>query len=95
MTDETAKAIFSANVKRLLHERGRSINWLVTTLDEFPGRIYPAVNGVTIPGIGLSSRIADALQVSLDVLCNGPNNFADNQTTKPRRRISRNLEKSA
>lgn len=68
ITDDQTKAAFSANVLRELQARGKNIHWLMNVTGEFSNRIYPAVNGKTMPGAGLVARVAAALDVPVDDL---------------------------
>ena len=85
MDDQKAKAVFSANVKRLLHARGKNTHWLMLETKELPNRIYPAVKGAALPTLGLVSRIAKALGVKVDELLD----------EKRAKEFSKILEKSA
>ena len=68
MTDEQALAALSGNLVRLLAKQGHSVYWLMKKLAMSPGAIYPIVRGEKLPSIGTASRIAAALNVSLDDL---------------------------
>lgn len=68
MTDEQAKHRIAENIKRLLKLRGMSQAKLAAAADETPMRISYYVNEVNMPGVGVLSRIATALEVTIDEL---------------------------
>jgi len=88
MTDQQANANFSANVNRLLREQNRSKYWLVQETGDAINRIYPAVNGTQRPSPGMLTRIAAALNVTVDELL-------DFSLETESRKTSRILEKIA
>jgi len=68
LSDEEVKAAFSFNVRRILEEKGHTIYWLKKEIGVGEGTIYPIVNGKVVPSIAISSRIAEALGVTVDEL---------------------------
>jgi transcriptional regulator with XRE-family HTH domain len=68
ITDKQAVASVAENVRRILDERGLSVNWLVVQLKASPGTIYPIVRGEALPSIGTTARIAEVLGVLVDDL---------------------------
>lgn len=68
ITDDQAKALVSANITRLLAARGWKQRDLAEATGENDMTISRIVRGSNVPGVGLISRIADALNVSVDEL---------------------------
>lgn len=65
---ETAKANISANVRRLLDERGMSVYQLAKKTGEPPNTVYRIARGDNEPGTVLLCRIAEALECTMDDL---------------------------
>ena len=70
MTDEEVKVALSTNLKRLLESRGWSGNRLAHECGEAQPTISRILNGKHVPHLGTITRIADALQTSVDYLLN-------------------------
>ena len=68
ITDDEALLCVSHNLQRLLGERGLSQSELARLTQETPMRISYYCRGLVMPGIGVSARIAEALDVSTDEL---------------------------
>ena len=95
MTDPKVNARFARNLAKVLAERGLNVRWLMVALDENANRIYPACRGETNLSLELATRIAKALDVSLDELVELRQVVTPRKVAKPRTRLSRILEKSA
>lgn len=70
MTDEQALKHIAANVVRLRADRSQY--WLAKAVGTYPANIARIENAENMPGAGLLSRIADALNVSIQDLLNPP-----------------------
>jgi len=68
LTYEQAKTAVSKNLTRSLEEQGKTPYWLMKELEVSAGTIYPIVRGEKQPLIGFASRIAEALNISIDDL---------------------------
>ena len=68
INDDAAKRILSANLSRLLDERGMSQQQLADATGENKMTISRIVRGIHVPGLGLASRIAEALGIHIDDL---------------------------
>ncbi|MHC4698496.1 MAG: helix-turn-helix domain-containing protein [Planctomycetota bacterium] len=68
MTDEQAKQILAANIRRLLEERKISGRQLAKLTGDNPVTINRLLRGDHVPGIGLVTRIAASLRTSVDYL---------------------------
>lgn len=72
ITSEELKSHVSANVSRLLAERGMSVYRLAKLTGEPQNTVYRIVRGENEPGSVLLARIAEALGVAVDVLLATP-----------------------
>jgi len=70
VTDEQVKTALAANLKALLISRGWSGNRLAHECGEPQPTISRILNGQHVPKLGTITRIADALQTSVDYLLN-------------------------
>lgn len=70
MTDEQVKIVLAANLKELLASRGWSGNRLAHECGEPQPTISRILNGQHVPKLGTITRIADALETSVDYLLN-------------------------
>lgn len=68
LVDKRAREAFSANVKRCLKSRDKSVNWLHEQTGINLNRLYPAVAGDTNVSAGVVVSVAHALEVSIDTL---------------------------
>jgi len=72
LTDQQIKSHMAANLRRMLDSRG----WSQSELHRRSGvnnmTISEVIRGETVPGIGVASRIADALDVTIDKLISAP-----------------------
>lgn len=68
MTDEKVKTVFAKNMSKLMADMGISQAELSRKTGESEARLSSYRNGQKIPGIGVATRIADALGTSLDIL---------------------------
>ena len=92
MTDKEAAMCISENIRRILESQGRNAHSLVLALECSPGTIYPIVRGEANPSVGMASRIADELGVSVDELLKEPPDF---RGQKRRKKTLRKIQKSA
>jgi hypothetical protein len=70
LTDEQAQKNIAANVKRL---RGsRSLGWLARAVESYPINISRIEDATSMPGGGMLSRLAEALEVTVDDLLAAP-----------------------
>lgn len=68
VTDKDAKDAVSRNVKARLAEKGWSQAQLARATGENEMTISFVCRGIHVPGVGLLSRIADALECTVDSL---------------------------
>jgi transcriptional regulator with XRE-family HTH domain len=68
LTDNEAKSAISANVKRLLGERGMSQAELARATEESTARLSQMIHGQKLPSAAFLARIAEALAVAADDL---------------------------
>lgn len=80
LTDDDAKSLISANVKRLLDERDMSQAELARATGESTARISQMIHGQKLPSAAFLARIAEALEVAADELLSPP------EKKPPRRR---------
>lgn len=66
MRDDEALQNISRNVVRLRGQRSQY--WLAKLCDTYPANIARIENGESMPGGGLLSRLAEALETSVDYL---------------------------
>ena len=86
VTDFEACEHVSSNVLRLLDEQGHSVYWLMKELGMSPGALYPIVRGENVPTLGTTSRIADALGVTVDDLLELPRKREEKRSLKKSRK---------
>ncbi len=72
VTDDQARRIIAANVRRLRGDRSRY--WLAKAVGGGTIQITRLERGENMPGAGLLTRLADALDVTVDVLLSEPKN---------------------
>jgi transcriptional regulator with XRE-family HTH domain len=72
LTTKEAKANISANIRRIITARGMSVLDLAKLTEEPQNSVYRVVRGENEPGAVLLSRIAEALDVSVDRLLSFP-----------------------
>ncbi len=70
VSDEEALKHISANVVRLRADRSQY--WLAKEVGTYPANIARIENGESMPGVGLLSRLADALGVGIQDLIDSP-----------------------
>lgn len=70
--DDDAKRNLSANITRLLKDRGWNQKELSERTEQTNATISRTVNGLNVPGAVVLSRIAEALDVSIDRLLAPP-----------------------
>jgi transcriptional regulator with XRE-family HTH domain len=68
VNDEDAKRIIADNVQRLLEKRGWSGRQLAEATGDTPMRINDLIRARHTPGIGVVTRVAAALDTSVDYL---------------------------
>jgi transcriptional regulator with XRE-family HTH domain len=66
LTDEQRKAVVSANLKRLVADRGMSQRQLAELTGYGVMTINDAINGKKMPGGGLIANLAEALKTTAD-----------------------------
>ena len=71
-TDIEVKSNVSANLQRLLRDRGLTRTALAQMTGDPLMTISSTVSGKYVPNVALLSRIADALDVSIDRLISAP-----------------------
>lgn len=72
MDDNTTKKVLAANLSRILQEREWSQQDLVEKCSGDKMAISRVMRGTNMPGLGLVTRIAAALEVSVDELLENP-----------------------
>lgn len=72
MQDKEAVRRISRNLTRILRERGMSQRALARATNEPVMNVSRLVRGLNEPGVGILTRIADVLQVTLDDLLSLP-----------------------
>lgn len=70
VSDELALKHIAANVVRLRADRSQY--WLAKTVGTYPSNIARIENGESMPGAGLLSRLAEALDVEIQQLIDEP-----------------------
>ena len=70
--DKDAKANISANLQRLLAEKGMSQRALARATDDPIMTVNDAVRGHSLPNSAVLARMAEALDVSVDSLLSPP-----------------------
>jgi len=80
-TDDEAKANIAANLNRILAERKISQRALARLTNEPPMTINSVLNGRHIVSTGTITRIAEALDVSIDRLVGTPANEKNSRRT--------------
>jgi len=68
LTDQQAKLFLAANLRRLIAARGLSLRALGRMIGESPMRLSNISRGAVIPDVACVSRIAEALDVSIEAL---------------------------
>ena len=68
MTDTQTLKILGGNIRRLREAREWSLSELARQIDDYPSNVKRIEDGVSMPGLGLSTRIAEALDVTIDEL---------------------------
>lgn len=76
LTDEQVKANVAANVPRLLVERRMTQKQLAERTGDPQMTISAMCRGLYVPGAGLITRVAEALDVSTDRLTGSPPEFS-------------------
>ena len=72
LTVDDAKANISANLKRILKDRGMTVYDLVRRTGAPQNSVYRVVRGENEPGATLLAQIAEALDVSIERLMSFP-----------------------
>ena len=70
VTDDQARKNIAANVRRLRGQRSRY--WLAKAVDGGTIQITRIERAENMPGAGLLSRLAEALEVTVDTLLSDP-----------------------
>ena len=68
MTDTQTLKILGGNIRRLREAREWSLSELARQIDDYPASVKRIEDGMSMPGLGLSTRIAEALDVTIDEL---------------------------
>lgn len=66
MTDAQTLKVLGSNIRRLREVRGWSLSELARQIDDYPACVKRIEDGRSMPGLGLSTRIAEALDVTID-----------------------------
>jgi transcriptional regulator with XRE-family HTH domain len=74
MTDEMALNRIAANMRRYRELSGQSMGEIARRIDTYPATIERIENQKNMPGVGLLTRIADALSVTVNDLLDDPKN---------------------
>lgn len=72
MTDKQAMRRIAVNVKRLRTQKGLSMGQLARLIDDYPPAIKRIEDEQNMPGVGLLTRIAEALGVTVNDLLEAP-----------------------
>lgn len=72
MTDKQALRRIAHNVKKLRTERGLSMGQLARLIDDYSPTIKRIEDEQNMPGVGLLTRIAEALGVTVNDLLEAP-----------------------
>ena len=72
ISSDDAKRNLSANIKRLLADRGWSQTELCQRTEQAHATISRTINGLNVPSAVVLARIAEALDVSIDRLLAPP-----------------------
>lgn len=72
LTDDQIKANMSANLRRLLGSRHWAQSDLAREADVKEMMVSLVIRGKSLPGIAIASRIAEALETSIDKLIMPP-----------------------
>lgn len=72
LTDDQIKANMSANLRRLLDSRHWAQSDLAREADVKEMMVSLVIRGKSLPGIAIASRIAEALETSIDKLIMPP-----------------------
>lgn len=78
MTDKQALRRIAQNVKRLREEKGWSMGRLAREIKDYPATIKRIEDEENMPGVGLLTRLAEALQVTMNDLLADPKNSLAN-----------------
>ena len=77
MTDQQALKVVAANLRRFRLDRGLSLAELARLADTYPSNIKRIEDRDSMPGIGMLTRIADALGVTVnDLLASSEKTFS-------------------
>lgn len=68
MTDIQTLNVLGGNIRRLRHAQGWSMAELARRIDDYPTAVKRIEDGESMPGLGLTTRIAEALDVTIDEL---------------------------
>lgn len=82
VTDQEACDFVASNIQRILAEQSKTTYWLMKALSMSPGAIYPIIHGESLPSIGTTARIAEALHTTVDELLKRPQNGAKKMISK-------------
>lgn len=66
MTDQQALRRISRNLRQFREEQGLSMSALARAIGGFPSAIQRIEDGNNMPGVGLLTRLAEALGKSMD-----------------------------
>jgi transcriptional regulator with XRE-family HTH domain len=72
MTDKAALHRIAVNTRRLREAKGLSMAALARLIDDYPATIKRIEDESNMPGLGLATRLADALGVELGDLLEDP-----------------------
>lgn len=72
LTDNGVRTAVSSNLAKILEDQGKSIYWLMKSMDVSSGTIYPIIRGVAVPSATVLANIATVLEVSTDDILEVP-----------------------
>lgn len=78
MTDKQALRRVARNVKRLREQKGWSMGQLARAIDDYPATVKRIEHEENMPGVGLLTRLAEALEVTMNDLLADPKDFVAN-----------------
>ena len=88
MSDEEVKKVFAENMRHAMQLRGVSQATLSRITKESEARLSHYRNGLKIPGIGVATRIAEALETTLDELLKPQKNTQRKNNLRKSQKVS-------
>lgn len=76
VSDKQALKNIAANLKRLRTDRGLSMAGLARQIDDYPTTVKRIEDGESMPGVGLFTRICEALGVTANDMLRSPKEFS-------------------